>query len=730
MNADALLRAVLRAARGRRIADGLLMLLPLLVVAVATAWRLSGVGAAMWVLVAGAAAFATLVRLRVRVFDIRWLAHALNGHRVDMDDSAGLLFADTSTLTGLEQLQARRLRQRLQSAPAPDLRPPWSIRAVAVSVAFASITLPVLLLWPAHTPTSLAEVVSRVGFNRAAPTHTRLLQQQLLITPPAYTRQPTRQQATLDARAPQGSGLQWRIRFDPQPRAAALVLHDGRRVPLQQQGADWGARHVLDKSALYRIVLDDAPPLQAQRLHRLDAVSDRPPQVRVLQPDQSLSLVRAGQQRWTVAFEANDDYAIAAAAQLRVSLAQGGGEDISVRELTLPLQGRGTTARKRYTRQLDLTALGLAPGDDLIVQLIVRDNRAPAPQQARSPSLILRWPPPRGDESTGLEGMVSKVLPAYFRSQRQIIIDAEALLAQQRWLDAPRYLKRADEIGVDQRILRLRYGEFLGEESDGAPQLPTNDAEPAQVGTDEHDGGDQGQAATQDLHAVEHVAASGSPTFGREPDITEISGHDHDLPEAATLLDPETRTILKAALDQMWQSELHLRQGHPEQSLPYANAALRYIKQVQQASRIYLARVGTQELPSIDESRRLSGDRAGLARRGDALVAANDTDPVLTGLWQSLDAVPPQDRGASPAIDVNALERWLGTHQEGLADPLAFVAAIEALRRDQTCVACRRNLRTLLWPLLARPPVAVPRRADADASGRRYLDALQQERAP
>ncbi|GAE58256.1 hypothetical protein XPN_0162, partial [Xanthomonas arboricola pv. pruni MAFF 301427] len=85
-------------------------------------------------------------------------------------------------------------------------------------------------------------------------------------------------------------------------------------------------------------------------------------------------------------------------------------------------------------------------------------------------------------------------------------------------------------------------------------------------------------------------------------------GHTHDHAEAATLLDPQTRALLRAALDQMWQSEGELRQGHPERALPFANKALGFIKQVQQAERIYLARVGTQ-LPPIDPGRRLSGDR-------------------------------------------------------------------------------------------------------------------------
>jgi hypothetical protein len=37
----------------------------------------------------------------------------------------------------------------------------------------------------------------------------------------------------------------------------------------------------------------------------------------------------------------------------------------------------------------------------------------------------------------------------------------------------------------------------------------------------------------------------------------------------------------------MWSAEGELRQGRPEQALPFAYKALGFIKQVQQAERIY-----------------------------------------------------------------------------------------------------------------------------------------------
>lgn len=725
MGATAILQRTLQQAQRRRGLDAALRCLPWMVMATTLAWRLGGTAIALLVLLVAMGATLAFAIQRARALDARWLVRELDARRTDMDDSTDLLFASRAKLTGLEHLQRRRLQERIESGPAPDLRPRWSARAHAIGAGIAALAVAAILLWPARLGETFDTVLASVGVTPAAPTQTTIVAQRMQVIPPGYTRQPPRDEATLDAKAPQGTRLQWTLRFAPQPKGAELAFHDGRRIKLVREGDEWRASDVLARSALYRIVLQaDAPPLQPSTLHRLDAIPDRAPQLRVLEPDRSLSLVTPGQRSWPLAFEGSDDYGLASTATLRITLAQGSGENITFREQTINIGGSGSATVKRYAHRLDLAALGLAAGDDLIVQLAVNDNRAPNPQSARSASLILRWPSDLGTETTGLEGMVKKVLPAYFRSQRQIIIDAEALLKEKRKLEAERYVKRSDEIGVDQRILRLRYGQFLGEEAEGEPKPPpTSDADTAKTGEHSETGTKpETTASPQDDHG--HAEAGAAGKFGEEGAVLEEYGHTHDHAEAATLLDPDTRKILKSALDEMWQSEGHLRQGHPDLALPYAYRALRFIKQVQQATRIYLARVGP-ELPPIDESRRMGGDRAGLARRDDALVAAEVADPTLAALWHSLDA----SQVPAAAIDFTALERWLREHESRLADPLAFVAAIEALRADPDCTTCRADLRALLWPLLPRPASAVPRRDAGDAMGRRYLDALRLEEA-
>lgn len=686
-------------------------------------WRFASPAVAVAVALGGIAVLAALAWRRAGAFDTAWLVRQLDARRKDLDDSSDLLLAPPASLTPLQQLQQARVRERLRSQPAPDLRTPWPWPRIVAMWLVAGLVIAVSALWPARAPlaSTLAPADEETPVVPGVP---RLVGQRLHVAPPSYTGQPARDEATLDAKAPVGSRLAWTLRFEPQPTRADLVFHDGQRIALQRDGDTWRATHGLAKSTLYRVVAAGTEAQPPSKLRRLDAIPDRAPQVKVLAPDRGLSLVAVGQTRWALAFEARDDYGVAATATLKLTLAQGSGENIAFKEQAMTLHGTGPATARRFAASLDLKALGMAVGDDLIAQLTVRDTRAPTPQTAQSPGLILRWPADLGEESTGLEGLVKKVMPAYFRSQRQIIIDAEALQKQKRGLAADTFVTRSDAIGVDQRILRLRYGQFLGEEAEGEPQPPpTSDTVDDHADDDGHDHAGTPTAA-QDDH--DHATSASGASFGREADVLEAYGHTHDHAEAATLLDPDTRATLKKALDQMWQSELHLRQGQPDRALPFAYKALEYIKQVQQATRIYLARVGP-ELPPIDETRRMGGDRKGIGSRalGPLAPMPDDVDAAPARAWRAL----ANDRAPADGADLDALHTWLRTNEARVPDALDLFAAIDEVRGDPACAPCRARLRALLWSASPQPPAQVQRRAAPDDAGRRYLDALQQEPA-
>ncbi|RZJ86263.1 MAG: hypothetical protein EON88_25000 [Brevundimonas sp.] len=295
-----------------------------------------------------------------------------------------------------------------------------------------------------------------------------------------------------------------------------------------------------------------------------------------------------------------------------------------------------------------------------MVQLVVRDSRSPGPHEVRGPSLILRWPS-SDPQSSGLEGMINTALPAYFRSQRQIIIDAEALIRQQRRLSDTDFLRRSENLGGDQAILRGRYSQFLGGETEGAPQLPTSDAAaPAHTDDDGHD------------HGAPPPATAGGG-FGRMEDVLAEYGHEHGEAEASGL-DPNTRRLLRQAVDAMWLSERELKTGHPDRALPHANEALDRIKEVQQATRIFLNRVG-RELPPIDPARRMTGKREGIDSRDLPLGAVEATDGPAVEAWRILE---PSRPGSGEAAALSALETWVRANGERLPDPLTITAALDA----------------------------------------------------
>ncbi len=583
-------------ARRRRAGITVLLALPWTLAATALTLRLAGFDAACVVGTLALLACAGVAVARARQLDRRWLQRQLDGSGRS-EDSADLLFADVARLNPLQQRQRAHVLATLERT-MPDLRPRWPRAALALCW-IAGLAIALLALgWPRSAGVS-AGIGATATAPTAAPGPLQLQSTRLQIDAPAYTGQATLTQNALDAKVAADSRLSWSLRFDRTPSKAWLQFHDGRRLPLREHDGQWQAQDVARAPVLYRVVSE--PALASTRLYRLDVVPDRAPSVRVLEPAASLVLGTPGQRQWTLRFEASDDYGVAAQAKLSITTTQGSGENITFVQRSVTLTGSGAPTARRFAHTLDLAALGAQPGNDVIAQLEVRDNHAPSAQTGRSSSVILRLPTTEVALGAELEGRIKKTLPAYFRSQRQIIIDAEALIRQRRSLAADDFIKRSDAIGVDQRILRLRYGQFLGEESEGAPKapptsdLPTSDAPTADAHDHDDDHG-HAQAGAHDDHDHDHGGAAGNgdtpPVFGSATDVLSEYGHTHDHAEAATLLDPQTRATLKAALDQMWSSEGELRQGRPEQALPFAYKALAFIKQVQQAERIYLARVG------------------------------------------------------------------------------------------------------------------------------------------
>lgn len=713
MTLPSVLSRRLDAARRRVVLNTLAIGAPVVLALGLTGWRL---GSWPWGLGIGLAAAIPLTFIALRrasFLDNTWLAAALDARLLHFEDSAALLLRDPGALTGLAVLQRDRLEARLAEAAALDLRPAWAVQRIAAAWAFGLVIGLAAVLWP---PPGDPVAVGSPSSSPGVPVSPRITGARLRIVPPAYTGLPAREQTALDARVPQGSRVDWIVDVAPRPASVSVEIADSAALPLARRGKRWSATRVIERSILHRIT---APGLPRQRLHRIEAIPDTPPSVNLIAPDSQLVLVTRGQRTWAPVFEASDDYGLFDNAVLRITVTKGDGENITVEQRTMAVRGRGETRRKRFSATLDLAREGLAPGGDLIVQLVVRDNRAPGPQETVGPSVILRWPRDLG-LADGLDGMAAPVMPAYFASQRQIIIDTEALIAERPRLAPAAFLDRSNALGVDQARLRLRYGQFLGEDAEGL-SLPTNDGPPSRPALPTNDdpapAGDHGH----DEAGHDHANEAPTPGFGASVDVLNQFGHAHDSGDAATLFDPGTRSTLGRALDAMWSSERALRQGRPQEALPHAYRALEFLKEAQQATRIFLPRLGSQ-LPPVDFSRRLTGDREGIVADRLPRSPARSIDPAPLAAWRALEGRP---GAANPSVTLDELERWVRANGSRIPDRLGLAAAIDALRGEPACSDCLGRLRGHLWNALKPPPVAASRRDAPDQRGGRYLDALR-----
>ncbi|WP_309628246.1 DUF4175 family protein [Brevundimonas sp.] len=708
------------AARTRAGLDTVALGLPAVLIVVALGWRLVGMTGAVIATVFGLAALAAIAVWRSRRFDQRWLIGELDSRIPRFEDSTTLLFRDRSALAGLTALQRDRLESRVHEAAAVDLRPGWSRRPILIAWAVAVVLIAAILLWPAANDSrTKAAAPSGATAGATAPVLTGA---RLRITPPAYTGLPVREQTALDARAPEGSRVEWLIDFAPQPSSAGLEFPESTPVSLIRDGQRWTGARILDRPLLYRI---EAAGLAQQRLNRLDAIADAEPVVRLVEPESQLVQLTPGQTTWTPVFEASDDYGVIETATLRITVTKGDGENITFEQRTMPLRGQGSAKQLRFSTPLDLAREGMAAGSDLIVQLVVTDNRAPERQEVEGPSVILRWPTSLA-MADGLDGMAMRVMPAYFASQRQIIINAEALIAERRRLEPRAVMDRSNVIGEEQAALRLRYGQFMGEEAEGGGGsgiiLPTSDAPPARAPLPTSDTPAPTAAPAHDDHDDhDHGDEAAGGAMGSEVDVLNEFGHAHDTGEAATLFAPQTRSALARALDAMWSSERELRQGRPEQALPHANEALELLKEAQRATRVFLPRLGN-DLPPVDFARRLTGKREDIVAENPERPERSPADAVAADAWRALEERP----GSTAApLALGALDRWARENGGRLADPLALRAAIDTVRNEPACLDCRRRLRALLWTALQRPAPSPGRREAPGQRGQRYLDALR-----
>jgi hypothetical protein len=295
----------------------------------------------------------------------------------------------------------------------------------------------------------------------------------------------------------------------------------------------------------------------------------------------------------------------------------------------------------------------------------------------QSPTYTLRLPAPPQDEEQDVSALPVMVKPESLRSQRQIIIDTEQLIADMRVkkMDAATVRERSETIAADQGALRRRYGQFLGEES-------------TLFGKEDHD--------------EDHGGGN-----GKAQDVLHEFGHAHDQAENATLFDEATKKVLRRALSAMWDAENALRAITPKTALAPEHKALDAIKELQQSERIYLHKTAFAP-PPIKEDKRMTGDMAGAASNRREQSTAPDAVPAeLRALVQAL-----AGDGPLPSLWTRTAHDWV---RERIAIDEQRLAAQRAIQDvADGCLACRPVLRAWLRGAVHEAPVLLQARPQVE----------------
>jgi len=574
----------------------------------------------------------------------------LNFTYPELEESCTLLIKPTADLNLLERLQLNKVEQAVANLPA---QPPlvtqrlkksglWLVAAVVLSFVIIFIGQ----RWPSvangFTATSSETSAKKLPPEKILPQISSIA---LKITPPAYTGKSTRSQDKFTIEAEEGAVVSWTISTNIAVKNVVLIFNEGAKLPLRgNRSTEWKGLRIITKPGFYQVSIDG----KLSDLYQIQVIKDAIPVIHIKSPKQYTHIDAGEAPKVTINANVTDDYGINDT-RIFATIAKGSGESVKFKDTTFNFGTSFNQHSKQYNlqRTIDLPKLGMEPGDELYFYLQAQDTHQ---QRSRTDVLIVSIQDTA--QLLSMDGIVSaaNIKPEYFRSQRQIILDTEKLLKEKDSIAVTVFKNRCNDLGTDQKMLRLRYGKFLG---------------------DEDESGAEGEGK-EDVAKAEN--------FGNAAVIMDAYTDKHDNAEDATFLEPAVKAQLKATLNEMWKAELRLRLFKPQEALPYEYKALRLLKDLQQKSRSFVAKTSYNP-PPLKPEKRLSGDLSKIGSPTNQQTIKPTTDKFET-LKRAITILQQSRYTAISAGDKRVLQ--LASQQLALrasSQPGIYLRAVSALRR-------------------------------------------------
>jgi len=575
----------------------------------------------------------------------------LNIEYPGLEESSGLVLKEPSALNPLEKLQLEHIEEFFESIPSTQKQFTYRLR-------LSILTLLVMLIfgWEitwlhgewGNNGLKLSTLTKSASNDRPEKILPQISSVIVKITPPAYTRKPSREQDKFTIEAEAASNIIWKLRLNASARKVELIFNDGEKILLRNTGGnDFEGQKSISKSGFYQVNIDG----KLSDLYQLQAIKDNPPVIHIKTPQQYTYIDAGEAPRVTINAALDDDYGISNAF-IYTTVAKGSGEAVKFKEqkVDFGISFIGQSPHYNLKKIINLPSLNMEPGDELYFYVQAQDSHN---QQSRSEVYIVSLQDTA--QLLSMDGLIGgvNVKPEFFRSERQIILDSEKLLRDRDSISKESFNTKSNDLGNDQKLLRLRYGKFLGEEaeSDINPKEEQNDA------------------------------VSDPKNFGNASVVLDKYSDKHDNAEDAQFFDPGVKAQLKATLTEMWKAELQLRLYKPEAALPFEYKALRLLKDLQQKSRMYVAKSAYNPAP-LKMEKRLSGDLSKIAQPMDhqEIKINNDEYIALKNAVSVLESLKYKQ------INNNADIRTLQLANQQLSEkasvqPEIYLPAVSALRK-------------------------------------------------
>ncbi len=437
---------------------------------------------------------------------------------------------------------------------------------------------------------------------------------QVVITPPKYTNLPTNESDNFNISCLTGSQIEWKLSFaNSQNLRVVFVNNRNEKLDFKKKDNFFILTDQVIGSGFYSIKAywKDSLAYESE-FYRLEAIRDEAPVIEPLSKELYQIHYLKDSKNLKISAKISDDFMVKEA-YIVATLARGSGENVKFREMKIPISEKNFHTQA-ITQEIQLNTLHFSPGDELYYHWEAVDNKTPDANLSLSDTYFLVYKDTARVEDAELATMAMNIMPEYFRSQRQIIIDTEKLIAKRNKIPAQSFNSISNEIGFDQKALRLRYGQYLGEENEGAigatnalPENVDNNVDMLKSFRHDHDEGEH-EHDHEEKKEHNHSEKADNSKDGGVAELLADYVHSHDDGELNTYYEKSTKSLLKMALEQMWQSELHLRLYEPEKAIPFEKKALEYLKNAQQKARTFVKKTSFSPPPIKEKEKRFSGE--------------------------------------------------------------------------------------------------------------------------